>query len=58
MRTRVWKAKPQVDDGEKASWKKEIEVMIARDKRFHDLRKKYKGAPIPVEELRKAFNGS
>jgi len=52
------KPNPKWTAGEKASWKKEIEVMIARDKRFHDLRKKYKGAPIPVEELRKAFNGS
>lgn len=50
-------ADPRWSSGEKAAWKREIAIMKARDMRFAALRKKYNGATIPIEELRRAFNG-
>lgn len=50
-------ADPRWSPGERAAWKKEIATMKARDLRFAALRKRYNGAPIPIEELRRAFNG-
>lgn len=50
-------ADPRWSPGERAAWKKEIAIMKARDLRFAALRKRYNGAPIPIEELRRAFNG-
>lgn len=48
---------PKCTDREKASYRNEIALAIARENRFAALRKKYPNGNIPIEEIRKAYNG-